>query len=167
LFREIERKLPANRLTKLAIYKRIVSQNRRDSNKIYSIHEPEVKCYTKGKEHKKFEFGSKVSILVTQQTGVIVGAMSFNSTEHDSKTIEKAIYQYENLTGKKAKKCYVDRGYRGVSKVNETAILVPKPNPNISKEQRQGHSKRAAIEPIIGHLKQNYRMGRNFLKGIK
>ena len=44
---------------------------------------------------------------------------------------------------------------------------MPKPNPNISKEQRKGHSKRAGIEPIIGHLKRNYRLGRNFLKGIK
>jgi IS5 family transposase len=151
----------------LDIYQRVLNQKRSDSNKIYSIHEPDVKCYTKGKEHKKFEFGSKVSILLTQNTGVIVGAMNFNSTEHDNKTIEKAIQQYERLTEKKAKSCYVDRGYRGISKVNDTKILVPKPNPNISKEQRKGHSKRAAIEPIIGHLKRNYRLGRNFLKGIK
>jgi len=45
------------------------------------LHEPHVKCYTKGKEHKKFEFGSKVSILVTQKTGVIVGALNFNDTK--------------------------------------------------------------------------------------
>ncbi|MBK8328625.1 MAG: hypothetical protein IPL09_03935 [Bacteroidetes bacterium] len=51
------------------------------------MHEPHVKCYTKGKEHKKFEFGSKVSILVTQTTGVIVGALNFSGTEHDSKTL--------------------------------------------------------------------------------
>jgi IS5 family transposase len=171
LLRDVGRKLPANRLSiyssKLDIYQRVLNQKRSDSNKIYSIHEPDVKCYTKGKEHKKFEFGSKVSILLTQNTGVIVGAMNFNSTEHDNKTIEKAIQQYERLTEKKAKSCYVDRGYRGISKVNDTKILVPKPNPNISKEQRKGHSKRAAIEPIIGHLKRNYRLGRNFLKGIK
>lgn len=171
LLREIERKLPANRLanysSKLTIYRRIIEQKRGDTDKVYSIHEPEVKCYTKGKEHKKYEFGSKVSILLTQKTGVIVGAINFNSTEHDSKTIAKAIEQYERLTERQAKNCFVDRGYRGVSKVNQTNILVPKPNPNITKEQRKGHSKRAAIEPIIGHLKRNYRLGRNYLKGIK
>ena len=77
----------------------------------YSLHEPDVKCYTKGKEHKRFEFGSKVSIAVTQKIGVIVGALNFNSTEHDSKTLEKALTQYTNLKGKTAKMIFVDRGY--------------------------------------------------------
>lgn len=170
LVRELNRKLPADRLNhhtaKLTIYEKVLSQKRGDSNKIYSIHEPEVKCYTKGKDHKKYEFGSKVSILVTQSTGVIVGALNFNSTEHDSKTIQASIAQYENLTGLQAKNTFVDRGYKGISKVNQTNILVPKPDKNISKEKRKGHSRRAAIEPVIGHLKSNYRMGRNYLKGI-
>ena len=170
LVRELYRKLPAERLShhvaKLTIYEKVLSQKRGDSNKIYSIHEPEVKCYTKGKDHKKYEFGSKVSILVTQSTGVIVGALNFNSTQHDSKTIQASIDQYEKLTGFQAKNTYVDRGYRGVSKVNQTNILVPKPDKNISIEKRKGHSRRAAIEPVIGHLKSNYRMGRNYLKGV-
>jgi hypothetical protein len=75
LVRDIERKLPAKSLMRyssdLELFKRILSQKRSDSNKIYSLHEPQVKCYTKGKEHKKFEFGSKVSLLITQKTGVI------------------------------------------------------------------------------------------------
>ncbi len=49
-------------------------------HKIYSLHEPDVKCYSKGKEHKKFEFGSKVSIIVDQATGIIMGAMNFTET---------------------------------------------------------------------------------------
>lgn len=77
LVRELQRKLPANALNnyagKLELFKRILSQKRSDSNKIYSLHEPHVKCYSRGKEHKRYEFGSKVSILVTQRTGVIVG----------------------------------------------------------------------------------------------
>ena len=55
----------------LQLFKRVLSQRKSDSNKIYSLHEPNVKCYSKGKEHKKYEFGSKVSIMVTQKTGVI------------------------------------------------------------------------------------------------
>lgn len=170
LVRELKRKLPADRLSqhslKLSIYQKVLAQKRSDSQKIYSIHEPQVKCYTKGKEHKKYEFGSKVSILVTQNTGVIVGALNFNSTEHDSKTIEKTVAQYEKLTDKTAKNIYVDRGYRGISKIGETAILVPKTDKNISQQRRKGHSRRAAIEPVISHLKSNYRLGRNYLKGI-
>ena len=107
-----------------------------------------------------------MSIAVTQKTGVIVGALNFNSTEHDSKTLEKVLEQYSNLTNRKAKTVYVDRGYRGPKTVNDTIICVPKPDKNISKTKRKRHSRRAAIEPVIGHLKSDYRMNRNFLKGV-
>jgi IS5 family transposase len=170
LIRELHRKLPAVRLskhsTKLSLYEKIIAQKREDTGKTYSLHEPQVKCYTKGKEHKRFEFGSKVSLLITQKTGVIVGALNFNSTVHDSKTLHKAVEQYERLTNKKAKNIYVDRGYPGQKKINEINIHVPKPDKNITKTKRRRHSRRAAIEPVIGHLKRDYRMGRNFLKGI-
>ena len=170
LVRELHRKLPANTLTKhgnaLALYEKVLAQKRNDSNKTYSLHEPQVKCYTKGKEHKRFEFGSKVSLLITQSTGVIVGAINFNSTEHDSKTLYKALEQYERLTENTAKNIFVDRGYRGPKTINQTNICVPRPDKNITKTKRKRHSRRAAIEPVIGHLKSDYRMGRNYLKGV-
>ena len=170
LVRELNRKLPSDILSKysndLSLFTKVLLQKRSDSNKTYSLHEPHVKCYTKGKEHKRFEFGSKVSIAVTQKTGVIVGALNFNSTEHDSKTLEKVLEQYSHLTNKKAKTVYVDRGYRGPKTVDDTTICVPKPDKNISKTKRKRHSRRAAIEPVIGHLKSDYRMNRNFLKGV-
>ena len=135
LLRELHRKLPSDVLSRYIntfnLYERVLLQKRSDSNKIYSLHEPDVKCYSKGKEHKRYEFGSKVSILVTQKTGVIVGALNFNSTEHDSKTLEKAFEQYERLTDRDAKNVFVDRGYRGPKKINETNICVPKPDKNI------------------------------------
>ena len=149
----------------LELYTKVLAQKRSDSNKIYSLHEPHVKCFTKGKEHKKFEFGSKVSILITQKTGVIVGALNFNDTLHDSKTLPDAIHQYERLTGNQAKDIFLDRGYRGPKTINQTNLHTPKPNPNISKSKRNRHKRRAAIEPVIGHLKHDYRMIRNYLKG--
>ena len=170
LVRELNRKLSPQSVIKhsgrLALYDKVLKQKRQDSNKIYSLHEPDVKCYTKGKEHKKFEFGSKASFLVTQRTGVIVGALNFDSNEHDSRTLPKSIDQYEKLTGKIAKNIFVDRGYRGVKVIGQTNIHVPKTDPLITKEKRKRHSRRAAIEPIIGHLKHDYRMARNYLKGI-
>ncbi|MBK6330509.1 MAG: transposase [Bacteroidetes bacterium] len=54
----------------------------------------------------------------------------------------------------------------GTSQINETKIYVPKPDKNITRQKRKRHGRRAAIEPVIGHLKQHYRMGRNYLKGI-
>lgn len=170
LVRELYRKLDSQTILaheqQLNIYQKVLLQKRGDSNKIYSLHEPDVKCYTKGKQHKKFEFGSKASILVTQDTGVIVGALSFNEQLHDSKTLPKAIEQYERIFKKSPKEIIADRGYRGPKKVNQTIIQTPKPDKNITKALRKKHSRRAAIEPIIGHLKSDYRLNRNFLKGV-
>ncbi len=170
LVREIARKLPLARLgiylPSLKMYQRVLSQKREDSDKIYSLHEPHVKCYSKGKEHKKFEFGSKASIVIDQNTGIIMGAINFTQTLHDSKTIPEVLEQYERLNGKEAKEVFADRGYKGVKQYKASTIYVPVPDKNITKAQRRKHSKRAAIEPMISHLKQDYRLCRNYLKGI-
>ena len=170
LLREIARKLPLDSLGRhlplLKLYQKGLSQKRTDTNKLYSLHEPDVKCYSKGKEHKKFEFGSKASILIDQQTGIIMGAINFTDTLHDSKTLPEVLEQYERLNGKQPKEVFVDRGYRGIKEYKESKIFVPTPTKNITKKRRQSHSKRAAIEPTISHLKQDYRLCRNFLKGI-
>lgn len=170
LIREIARKLPLVRLgvhlPALKLYQRVLSQKRGDSDKIYSLHEPDVKCYAKGKEHKKFEFGSKACILVDQSSGIIVGATNFTQTLHDSKTIPDVLEQYERLNGKEAKDVFVDRGYKGIKQYKASAIHVPVVDKNITKSKRKKHSRRAAIEPVIGHLKQDYRLCRNYLKGI-
>lgn len=170
LVRELARKLPLDRLgiylPDLKLYQRVLSQKRDDKDKIYSLHEPDVKCYAKGKEHKKFEFGSKASILVDQKTGIIMGAINFTETLHDSKTLPEALEQYERLTGQQADQVFVDRGYKGPQKYKKSQINVPKPDKNISRGKRKKHNKRAAIEPVIGHLKADYRLCRNYLKGI-
>lgn len=171
LVRELERKLTAESLAKyasdLALFTKVLLQKRSDSDKIYSLHEPHTLCISKGKEHKKYEFGTKVSILVTQDTGVIVGALNHEKNIHDSKTLPDVMDQYERLTERKAADVYVDRGYRGRSKVNDTNIHVPKLQKNMPRSKRRKHSRRAAIEPVIGHLKSDYRLRRNFYKGIK
>jgi IS5 family transposase len=170
LMRELGRKLTLERLGVYLPYlktaQKVLSQKRGDSHKIYSLHEPDVKCYAKGKEHKKFEFGSKASIMVDQSSGIIVGAINFTESLHDSKTIPEALEQYQRLTGEQPKQVFVDRGYRGKNEHNSTKINIPKPEKNISKQKRNGHIKRAGIEPVIGHLKQSYRLNRNYLKGI-
>lgn len=170
LLRELARKLPLDRLgvylPKLKLYQRVLSQKRDDTNKIYSLHEPHVKCYTKGKEHKKFEFGSKASFLVCQQTGIIMGALNFTETLHDSKTLPEVLEQYQRLNDKEVTEVFVDRGYKGLKQYKSSTVHVPKPDKNISKKKRKRHSRRAAIEPVIGHLKSDYRLCRNYLKGI-
>jgi len=157
---------------KFEFYERVLSQKRNDSHKIYSLHEPAVYCMSKGKAHKPYEFGCKVSVAVTAKTGIIVGATSFETNKSDVHTLEQTLTQVKYVTGKMPKEAICDRGYRGRKKVEDTCITIPHPLPIMStryqKEKiRIKFRRRAAIEPIIGHLKQDHRMDRNFLKGLQ
>lgn len=172
LVRELKRLLPEDSayLTQLALYEQIINQKRNSTNKIYSLHEPEVCCISKGKEHQMYEFGNKVSIAVTQYTGVIVGAQSFRN-EFDGNTLQDSLKQTLDLKDSKLKTATVDRGYRGQKEVYGISIQIPKPftkkqSEYEKKKLRKAHSRRAAIEPVIGHLKSDHRLGRNFYKGL-
>lgn len=171
LVRELERNLGGNRQYDelLSISKKILSQRRNSSHKIYSIHEPEVQCISKGKEHNKYEFGNKVSII-RSATGVILGASSFRN-EYDGHTIEESLAQVRRLTGKSIKRLAGDRGYRGKKEIDGTKILIPctpkaKDTYYQRKKKHKLFCKRAGIKPTIGHLKTDYRLGRNFYKGL-
>lgn len=173
LVRELQRKLPAeNYKTDLELFERVLLQKRQDKNKVYSLHEPDVVCISKGKEHKKYEFGSKVSITVTQNSGVIIGAINIQGNDYDGHTLDAALEQQQRLTGHTLKEVFVDRGYRGRKEVLGTTIHTPKTFSSKLTNYRKtklkaGFTKRAAIEPKIGHLKTDHRLSRNFYKGIK
>ncbi len=94
-----------------------------------------------------------------------MGALNFDENLHDSKTLDSALEQHQRLTGIEAQHVYVDRGYPGPKQIRNTQIHLPKPDKMITKSRKAKHKRRAAIEPVIGHLKHNYRMVRNFLKG--
>jgi transposase, IS5 family len=172
LFRELLRKLSQSTQAALAkhlsVMERILEQKKDSKNKIYSVHEPEVSCIAKGKEHKKYEFGSKVSVLITKKSGIIVGAMNFQGNPYDGNTLEKALEQSERLRGIKSEKAIVDEGYRGRSKIRATEILrvhQPKKKDYSKQRWRKWFRRRAAVEAVISHLKSDHRMGRNYLKG--
>lgn len=172
LVRELKRKLKPNHKNTqdLEIYTKVLSQKRQDQNKIYSLHEPNVQCISKGKQHKKFEFGNKVSIMSTKESGVIIGALSFEKNVYDSHTLDQAIEQQQRLTEIHLEEIYADRGYRGVKEVRGTTITIPQvKSTDTAKEKmklRKGFRRRASIEPMIGHLKSDYRLSRNYYKGI-
>lgn len=174
LVRELERKLPALTMpmyfTSLQLFKKVLSQKRNDTQKIYSLHEPHVQCISKGKEHKKYEFGSKVSIISTKISGVIIGAINIPKNDYDAHTLLPAIEQQQRLTGHMLKNNFADRGYRGVKNVLGTNIIIPDNNKEKNNYQKQklrtGFRRRAAIEPKIGHLKSDHRLSRNLYKGI-
>ena len=172
LVRELERNLEGKKgyENMFELYYKVLSQNRKSKNKVYSLHEPDVVCLSKGKEHKQYEFGNKVSIL-RSWSGLIIGACSFRN-EYDGHTIEKTLEQTQRMTGKQVDKLAGDRGYRGIKQIGQTKILIPDtPKAKDSYYQkRKKHKlfcKRAGIEPTIGHLKTDHRLSRNFYKGVK
>ena len=154
---------------KIELFKKVLEQKRCDKDKVYSLHEPEVKCIGKGKEHKKYEFGNKVSIA-RSYSGIIVGAVSFRD-EYDGHTIDDTLDHVEQMLGFRPSQAACDRGYRGQKESGTTKIVIPDvPKKNVTYYQKEkAHKlfcKRAGIEPINGHLKSDHRMGRNFYKGI-
>lgn len=172
VLRDLERKLDTpckdSYEELFGIFNKILTQEKNSTNKIYSIHQPHVKCIAKGKEAKKFEFGNKSSVVKTKKSGIIVGAMAFTENVYDGDTLEPQLVQTTRITGRKPDTGVVDRGYRGRKNVNGTRIVTPNKLPasanNYQKQKlRSQFRARAGIEPIIGHLKQDHRMGRNYL----
>jgi len=169
LYRKMSREQIKNYEDKLKLYETVLKQKKGDKNKVYSLHEPEVYCISKGKEHKRYEFGTKASFVITKNSGIIVGALNVKN-DYDGHTLETVLEQSERLRDKKIKKAIVDRGYQGVTKIGETEIHRPKkPKKNQSysetRRKRKDFRRRASIEPIISHLKTDFLLSRNFLKG--
>lgn len=176
LMRELKRKLPDSVIQEQAgnfvLYQRVIDQRRNDKNKVYSLHESDVYCVAKGKDHKTYEYGRKASIVSTKDSNIIVGVASHDINEHDSKTLKAALASAHEHREKPIKLVVADRGYRGGKKYLDegTELLLPsQPLKRDSSYQRQKKRilcrRRAAIEPIIGHLKHDYRLSRNWLKG--
>jgi len=172
LVRELMRELPAESHwhSDLAFYEKVLGQKKGDKDKCYSLHEREVHCIAKGKEHKKYEFGSKLSFLKTKTTGVIVGALDVRNA-YDGNTLAAALDQSERLTGARPERATGDRGYRGPTEIGGTVIQAPGKFKDAvtgyrRRRMKKDFRRRAAIEPVIGHTKSDHRLGRNFLKGV-
>ena len=172
LVRELDRNLPEKTGYEkmFEIYYKVLSQKRNSPQKIYSLHEPEVCCISKGKEHKKYEFGNK-AVFIRSWYGLILGAVSFRN-EYDGHTIEEILKQTQRMTGREIDKLAGDRGYRGVKQIGATKILIPdvpkkKDSYYQKKKKHRLFCKRAGIEPTIGHIKEDYRLKRNFYKGVQ
>lgn len=181
LQREIERKASAieaaarealgHTLSKAA---RIVAQSGRRKAvdgrpKLYSWHAPEVDCISKGKAKQPYEFGVKVGIASTLKGNLIVGARAFHGNPYDGHTLNEQLEQAAILMQDSAPKpttAFVDLGYRGVDADNPDVHIVHRGKAKrISDKERKLLKRRQAIEPIIGHLKAEHRMGRCHLKG--
>ena len=176
--RELERKLPEHLQkryeSEFIVYIKALTQERNSKDKIYSLHEPQVACIAKGKAHKAYEFGTKVAVVRGRKTGVITSIKRFSGNPHDSKTLEESLAQSQRVRtqigGTRPKIASTDRGFRGITQIENTQIVIPKNTKEKTKYQQEVARKRfrarAAIEPTISHLKRNHALGLNFLKGV-
>jgi transposase, IS5 family len=171
VFRDVRRKLAdrpelAERFTgPLALVERLLRQQRHDQNKLYALHAPEVACIAKGKAHKKYEFGAKVSVAITNREGLVVGVQAHAGNPYDGQTLAPALAQVERLTGTTPERCYVDRGYRGHKVEGQTEVFVAGRRRGITATIRRELRRRSAIEAMIGHMKLDGKLARNHLKG--
>ncbi len=119
VLRDIERQLDkvpegalkARMMEMIALANRLLAQKPKDKGKLYSLHEPEVDCISKGKAHKRYEFGTKVSIATTNRGGFVVGMRSLPGNPYDGHTLAEALEQVEILTEQRPEMAFVDRGY--------------------------------------------------------
>ncbi len=145
---------------------RIRSQRSKDSNKLYALHAPEVECIGKGKARKPYEFGVKVGIAVTARKGLVVGARSFPGNPYDGDTLAEQLEQVGIVSGTPPTTAIVDLGYRGRDIEGVTVLHRGKPK-SLTRRQWAWVKRRQAVEPVIGHLKDDCRLRRCHLKGAE
>jgi|TARA_B110000211_G_scaffold234699_1_gene305698 IS5 family transposase len=145
---------------------RLLKQTKKSNNKLYSLHEPHVDCISKGKAHKRYEFGVKASITTTAKEAFIVGARSYAGNPYDGHTLKDQLEQVSVLTNNTPQTGYVDRGYRGHG-VENTRMIIAGQKRGISNTEQRWLKRRNSVEAIIGHLKADGRMRRCYLKGVQ
>ena len=143
-------------------------QNER-GRKLYSWHAPETECIGKGKAHKPYEFGCKVSITTTNRRSpggqFVLHAKALPGNPYDGHTLAEVIGETEALTGRTIERAYVDKGFRGHSVPNPLRVFISGQKRGVHGVIRRELRRRSAIEAVIGHMKTDGHLGRNFLKG--
>lgn len=146
---------------------RLLKQQPKDSHKLYSLHAPEVECIGKGKVRQPYEFGVKVSVATTHKEGLVVGMQSLPGNPYDGHTLHAALEQVKNLTKRQPKEVFVDLGYRGAPVPTGIKVYHRKLKRSITARLKRDIRRRSAIEPAIGHMKNDGRLRRNWLKGAQ
>ena len=174
MLRELDRKMTPFQKSfyknDIELYKRAVNQQKNDKDKVYSLYKPFTKCIAKGKPHKQYEFGNKVGLICGGKKGkkIILAIKAFLDNPFDGHTIEPLFDQMEVNQIQLPQELAYDRAGRGKTAIKGVKIIIPSPakktdTPYQKQSKRKKCRARAAIEPIIGHLKTDYRMQQNYL----
>jgi IS5 family transposase len=178
VFRDIVRKTrgDANLRTvfaePLSLAFRVRHQRRNQrGRKVYSLHAPEVECIGKGKAHRPYEFGVKVSVATTVNRSkggqFITHVKALPGNPYDGHTLETVIPEMESQIGAHLARIVADRGYRGHNAPpdHKLKVYISQQKRGVTETIKRDLRRRSAVEPVIGHAKNEHRMGRNFLKG--
>jgi transposase, IS5 family len=167
--RDIERKagaIDSELRDLLDLTYRLLTQSKHDKNKLYSIHEPDVECISKGKIHKRYEFGCKVGIATTAKENWAVASLAFHGNAYDGHTLKQTLAQVSRITGTMPHQATCDLGYRGHNYEGPCAVLIAnRYRKSIPASLKRWWKRRSAVEPVIGHMKHEHGMERNRLKG--
>ena len=177
VIRDISRKIEGDGWLEHVIFGHVLSRARRVRDqmqrqrgpKVYSLHAPEVECIGKGKAHRPYEFGVKVSVATTLAHAkggqFVTHVKALPGNPYDGHTLAVVIPEMEALVGNTIERILADKGYRGHNAPPDYKFRVftsgqkRRMTPKIKRELRR----RSAVEPVIGHLKAEHRMGRNYL----
>lgn len=176
LIRDIGRKIRGNAALEdvfaipLSRAAQIRSQKQRQRGwKLYSFHAPEVECIGKGKARAPYEFGVKVSITTTNRRArggqFVLHAKTLPGNPYDGHTLREAIEETQALTGREIERIYVDKGYRGHDAPKPLRVFCSGQKRGVFGTIKRELKRRSAIEPVIGHMKNDGHLGRNRLKG--
>lgn len=175
IIREIEKKTANNselkNIFKDALLKAtlIHQQKKSDSNKLYSWHAPEVECISKGKAHKPYEFGCKVSITTNVNPApaghFVLHAKAFHGRPYDGHTLNPVVNEYQAQIGIEPDRIYVDKGYQGHNYERKNHVFKSGQKCGVTASIKKELKRRSTVEPLIGHLKNDGRLGRNYLYG--
>jgi len=173
VIRDVQRRGVSGERWSEALHKATIIYNQagnpKAQEKLYSWHAPEVECIAKGKAHKRYEFGCKTSFISTHEGNFIVGAQALHGKPYDGHTLQDVLARSAEMSGIRAQEVYADGGYRGHKlKDASTTVILPKQKRGLTKAQMKRRKRRNAIEPIIGHCKNDRKTGaRNWLKGVE
>jgi transposase, IS5 family len=168
VLRDIQRKCPKpGALLQLLLERarRIFKQQRHDTRKLYSMHAEEAECIAKGKAHKPYEFGCKVAVVTTSRTNWVVGVEAAHDNPYDGATLGGALKQVERVTTVRPVEAFVDRGFKGAAHHPEGVSVYVSGRKRLTRTLKALLRRRSAIEPVIGHLKHDHKMERNYLLG--
>src|SRR3984957_660268 len=169
-----EKALEALLAHELTLARRVREQRQHQrGRKVYLLHAPEVECIGKGKAHRPYEFGVKVSLATTLNRSkggqFIAHAKALPGDPYDGHTLAAVIPEIETQIGANLARIVADRGYRGHNAPPEHKfkVYISGQRRRVTETIKRQLRRRPAVEPVIGHAKAEHRMGRNYLAGTQ